>query len=111
MMRFTSNSFFKTTLILVVWNIILTVALSFPNAAMAQSKGANVIFILDGSASMWAKMDKQRKIAVAKERMTELVRELTHVNMGLIVYGHRRKADCDDIELMVPWEVVTQIPS
>jgi Ca-activated chloride channel family protein len=101
MMRFTSNSLLKTILTLVVWNITLTVALSFPNAAMAQSKGANVIFILDGSASMWAKMDKQRKIAVAKERMTELVRELTHVNMGLIVYGHRRKADCDDIELMV----------
>jgi Ca-activated chloride channel family protein len=69
---------------------------------MAQSKGANVIFILDGSASMWAKMDKQRKIAVAKERMTELVQELANVNMGLIVYGHRRKADCNDIELMVP---------
>ena len=101
-MRFTSNSFLRTTLILVVWNIILTGALSFPNPAMAQSKGANVIFILDGSASMWGEMESQKKIAVAKERMTELVQELTNINIGLIVYGHRRKADCNDIELMVP---------
>jgi hypothetical protein len=76
--------------------------ITFANPALAQSKGANVIFILDGSASMWGEMENQSKITIAKARMTELVRELSNVNMGLIVYGHRQKADCNDIEMMVP---------
>jgi Ca-activated chloride channel family protein len=102
MMRISSNSFLRATFILMVWSIILTGAIIFPNPALAQSKNANVIFILDGSASMWGEMENQSKITIAKARMTELVKELTDVNMGLIVYGHRRKADCNDIELMVP---------
>ena len=67
----------------------------------AESRGANVIFILDGSGSMWGRLDNVEKIVIAKDRMTELVHELDDVNMGLIVYGHRRKGDCDDIEMMV----------
>ena len=104
MMRLSSNSLLRTTFILMVWSIILAGAIIFSSPALAQSKGTNVIFILDGSASMWGEMENQSKITIAKARMTELVKELTDVNMGLIVYGHRRKADCNDIELMVPLE-------
>ena len=102
MMKLSSNLILRAVFILLVWSIILTEAIIFPNPALAQSKGANVIFILDGSASMWGEMENQNKITIAKARMTELVNELGSVNMGLIVYGHRRKADCNDIELMVP---------
>jgi len=51
---------------------------------------------------MWGRLDNVEKIVIAKERMIELVQELEGVNMGLIVYEHRRKGDCDDIEIMVP---------
>ncbi|MGD9210294.1 MAG: vWA domain-containing protein [Desulfobacteraceae bacterium] len=61
-----------------------------------------MVLILDGSASMWGELEDEKKIVIAKKRMMELVSELEDVNMGLIVYGHRRKADCDDIETMVP---------
>lgn len=101
-MRLNSNLISRTSLILLVWSIILIGALLFPGPASAQSNGTNVIFILDGSGSMWGKMENQNKITIAKARMTELVKELPDINMGLIVYGHRRKSDCNDIELMVP---------
>lgn len=72
-------------------------------AEQGVGQGANVLFILDGSGSMRARIQKRQKIDIAKEVMTSLVRELpAGVKAGLEVYGHRRKGDCDDIELMVP---------
>jgi uncharacterized protein YegL len=84
-----------------VWSVILTSILII-RCPDAESAAVNVIFILDASGSMWGRVNNIEKIVTAKERMTELVREFEGVNMGLIVYGHRRKGDCDDIELMVP---------
>ena len=47
------------------------------------------------------KIDGQPKIAIAKDVMTTLVNELPdEVDTGLIVYGHRSKGDCADIEVM-----------
>lgn len=72
-------------------------------AERGAGQGANVLFILDASGSMRAKIQKKQKIDIAKDVMTKLVRELpAGVKPGLEVYGHRRKGDCDDIELMVP---------
>jgi Mg-chelatase subunit ChlD len=69
----------------------------------AESSGANILFILDASGSMWAKVEKKDKIAIAKEVMTNLIKELPEgVNVGLEVYGHRKKGDCDDIEVLIP---------
>jgi hypothetical protein len=54
---------------------------------------------------MWEKPQGQgkTKIAMAKEKMTELIRELpANVRMGLEVYGHREKGNCEDIEMLVP---------
>ena len=53
-------------------------------------------------AACGGRLDNVEKIVIAKERMMELVQDWDDVNMGLIVYGHRRKGDCDDIELLVP---------
>jgi Ca-activated chloride channel homolog len=53
-----------------------------------------VLFILDASGSMWEKPQGQgkTKIAMAKEKMTELIHELpANTHMGLEVYGHREK--------------------
>src|SRR5262249_53266586 len=70
----------------------------------AESAGTNVLFILDASRSMWEKpkgKDKP-KIAMAKEKRPELIRELrANPRMGLEVYGHREKGNCEDIEMLV----------
>lgn len=74
-----------------------------PAHAPAQDNDAKgrVMFVLDGSNSMWGQIDGTAKIAIAKDVMTDLITNLdTTSDMGLLVYGHRRKDDCSDIELI-----------
>lgn len=83
--------------------ILIIGCLMNPMLGLAEQAGANVLFILDGSGSMWGRLDTVEKIVIAKERLSELVNDLPeNVNIGLMVYGHRSKGDCNDIELMTP---------
>ena len=64
---------------------------------------SNVLFILDGSGSMWERVDGQPKIATAKKILDDVLRGLPpDTRLGLMSYGHRRKGDCSDIELISP---------
>ena len=103
-MKSSVNTLLKAIQIFGVCVAILAGVLFVQNPVSAESTGANILFILDGSGSMWGRLDNVEKIVIAKERMIELVQELEGVNMGLITYGHRRKGDCNDIEMMVPLE-------
>ena len=60
------------------------------------------LFILDSSGSMWGQLpDKQSKIKAAKTVLKDVVGQLpSSVSAGLIAYGHRRKGDCKDIEMV-----------
>jgi len=70
---------------------------------VAAAELPEVMFILDGSGSMWGQAGGQTKIEAAKEVMARVVPALPDgVNAGLTVYGHRRKGDCADIETMIP---------
>lgn len=70
---------------------------SFPTHA------ENVVIVLDGSGSMWGQIQGKPKIAIAKEVVKELLGEWNpDSQLGLTVYGHRRKGDCEDIEALVP---------
>lgn len=62
------------------------------------------LFILDTSGSMWGKLaDGQTKITVARKVLGDLAAGLPDsVSAGLIAYGHRRKGDCSDIEIVQP---------
>ncbi|WP_299479906.1 VWA domain-containing protein [uncultured Roseibium sp.] len=62
------------------------------------------MFILDASGSMWGRLEDGRsKITVAREVLSGLTSKLpASLNAGLIAYGHRRKGDCSDIELVHP---------
>lgn len=67
------------------------------------AEAPEVLFILDGSGSMWEQMKEQPKIAIAKDVMSKMVQELPKdVQAGLVVYGHRKERECSDIELLVP---------
>lgn len=64
---------------------------------------SNILFILDGSGSMWGQVDGVAKITTAKQVMTDLLKDLPkHINVGLMAYGHRSDGDCKDVELLVP---------
>lgn len=70
-------------------------------AAPALSAGPAMLLILDASGSMWGRVDQQPKIAVAKTILQDLLSDTpATVGLGLIAYGHRRKGDCGDIELI-----------
>jgi len=62
-----------------------------------------VMFILDASGSMSEDAGGQTKMQAAKQVMAKLVPELApEIGVGLTVYGHRRKGDCRDIEVVIP---------
>jgi hypothetical protein len=71
------------------------------------SEKSQVMMILDGSNSMWGRVDGEPKISIAKELMTDLITNWDDsTDMGMMIYGHRRKGDCADIEVVaMPGEV------
>jgi hypothetical protein len=75
--------------------------LFLPGTALAESP--KVLFILDGSGSMNAQVEGKPKIEVARKVMGGLINTLpADVSVGLETYGHTRKDDCNDIEMLVP---------
>lgn len=84
--------------------LMLAALVLTPNSTAAAAEDSpGVIFVLDGSGSMWGRIEGRTKIEVAKEIMVRLVDELPpEVQAGLVSYGHRTKGDCDDIETLAP---------
>lgn len=79
----------------------MLLSLSAVVSAEAQSDNSRVMMVLDGSNSMWGQIDGVAKITIAKQVMTDLISTWDDsVDMGLMVYGHRRKDDCSDIEVV-----------
>lgn len=80
-----------------------TTALPTQAAAGGATNAPGVLFILDASGSMKAKIGNQEKMAIAKDVMTNLLRDLPDtIQVGLEVYGHHTKGDCNDIEVIAP---------
>ena len=71
---------------------------SFLNFAHAED-GSRVILVLDASGSMRAKINGKSKIDIAKEVVAKIVSGWQPQDeLGLVVYGHRKKNECSDIE-------------
>jgi hypothetical protein len=71
--------------------------------AAAQAQAPNVLFVLDGSGSMWGQVEGKAKIEIARTVMGDMMGKLpADVQAGLMVYGHNRKDDCKDIEVVAP---------
>ncbi|BBO80746.1 hypothetical protein DSCO28_13120 [Desulfosarcina ovata subsp. sediminis] len=74
-----------------------------PKASRAPEGTARMVLILDGSGSMWGQIDGKAKIEIAKAVLNDLIVKIPATfQTGLMVYGHRRKGDCSDIEMVVP---------
>jgi len=80
------------------------VASLFLAAAMGAAPAAattNMLFILDGSNSMWGQVDGVAKIDTAKQVLGNLLSDLAaDTKVGLMAYGHRLKGSCEDVEMM-----------
>ncbi|PCJ82433.1 MAG: hypothetical protein COA52_20155, partial [Hyphomicrobiales bacterium] len=84
----------------------LTLLLLAPTGHVsAQRQLPGVYFIYDSSNSMWGALpDKSRKYEAAREAMRELMsRDFGDREIALRIYGHRRRNDCTDSELVVPF--------
>lgn len=80
--------------------LLFLTAVSF--SAQAQDGQQRSILVLDASGSMWGQIDGEAKISIAQRSVSELLDSLPpQTELGLMAYGHNRRGDCEDIELMV----------
>jgi Ca-activated chloride channel family protein len=67
------------------------------------SSEGKVILVLDASGSMWGQIKGKTKIEIARSSVASMVKEWKPgIELGLMTYGHRRKGDCKDIEMILP---------
>lgn len=79
---------------------ILAIALATAGAAQAQTGQA--MLVLDGSGSMWGRIDDRPKITIAREAVRAMLETWPQEQeIGLMAYGHRAEGDCADIETLV----------
>lgn len=93
-----------------------TPAAADQSGRIAQDKNADGIYIIfDASGSMLARLpDQTRRIDTAKSVLQGFVaRDFPGYELAVRVYGHRRKEDCADSELLIPFgspeKVVAQL--
>ena len=85
---------------------ILAVLLAFGPAVLlhapaARAEGRTMI-VLDASGSMWGQIDGRTKVEIAREVLAEVLAGVPpETELGLVVYGHRTRGDCGDIEVAV----------
>ncbi len=91
--------------------ILLLLAVISVTTQAQNKKKTRILFLLDGSGSMWGMWENEQKIVVAKRLLTQLVDslgDLENVELALRAYGHRSpkaRQDCKDTRLEVPFGV------
>jgi Ca-activated chloride channel family protein len=67
------------------------------------AEGQRVILVLDASGSMWAQINGVSKMDIARDVVGKVLGKWNpEDDLGLVVYGHREKGSCTDIETMLP---------
>ena len=81
-----------------VGQLVLGLTATFVAVAHAD----DAILVLDASGSMWGQIDGTTKVEIARSVVKGLLDDLpADRRLGLVAYGHRREADCSDIEQIV----------
>jgi Ca-activated chloride channel family protein len=79
----------------------LLLALAAPAGAAHAADGAMIV--LDASGSMAGQLGGKPKIVIARDTLTSVLTDTPEkLALGLLAYGHRQKASCGDIEVLVP---------
>ncbi|MDD5724399.1 MAG: VWA domain-containing protein [Syntrophales bacterium] len=83
--------------------VLLIVCMLFLPGGVHAETFPEVMFIIDASGSMWGPCDGQIKIKAARSVFAKVIPSLPQeVKVGLTAYGHNRKGDCNDVEILVP---------
>ena len=71
--------------------------------AQERSDSATIL-VLDASGSMWAQLPEGRsRIEVARDVLDDFLgTRPASAPLGIVAYGHRRKGDCTDIDVIAP---------
>ena len=73
-------------------------------ASGASASQPQIALILDASGSMWGQIEGENKIVIARRVLKDVLQTVpAETGVGLVAYGHREKADCGDIETVVPY--------
>lgn len=81
----------------------LVMTLCCASVSAAEIDEATTVLVLDGSGSMWGQIDGTAKITIARDVIGAMLNDWDPgASLGLMVYGHRVKGDCDDIEMVIP---------
>lgn len=79
--------------------LLAPMGLSMP----ALAAPSDILFILDGSGSMWGQIDGVAKIDTAKATLGKLLYEVpSDARLGLITYGDRDEKSCQDVTYANP---------
>ena len=71
-------------------------------AAVPAAAADRTMIVLDASGSMWGQIGGRAKIEIARETLGSVLKSVpAGSELGLMVYGHREKGSCGDIELAV----------
>ena len=82
---------------------LLTAGMVMSLTSFTSMAAERSIIVLDASGSMWGQIDQKAKIDIARETLADVLKALPpQSELGLMVYGHRQKGSCSDIELAVP---------
>lgn len=87
--------------------LILLFLPGFPATSPVYAQTSKRLYIVfDASGSMWGQLpDKSHKITVAREVLKDFVaQDFGDTQLAFRAYGHRRKGDCRDSELLVPFD-------
>lgn len=87
--------------------IVTAVALFVGITPVQAADPPAAIVVFDGSGSMWGRMEGERpaKLAIARDALKAPMSAVKpDVRLGLASYGHRRQADCNDVQVIVPPE-------
>ena len=102
----------------IILGILLALICFLPEFALAQSSGSSapltrILFVFDGSQSMYGRWKTGQKIKVAQKLLSELLDSISYrqdIQLALRVYGHqspvisRENRDCQDTKLEVAFK-------
>jgi Mg-chelatase subunit ChlD len=81
---------------------VAVVAAMMAGLALPAVAAERAIIVLDGSGSMWAQIDGEARITIARDTLSEVLATMpADLELGLMSYGHREKGNCGDIEMLV----------
>ncbi len=85
-----------------VLKLVLLSLLLWPAPAVRAEDAPATFFLIDGSGSMWGRFepDKRAKIDAVRELLKPVITSAGQTRIGLGSFGHRRKGDCSDVEII-----------